>query len=59
MYQATYQMAIKPELTCRGHWQPGTLAMWDNRCVMHYAHNDYPASRRVMWRIVIEGEEPC
>jgi taurine dioxygenase len=32
--------------------------MWDNRCVMHYAHNDYPGQRRVMRRIIVEGEPP-
>jgi len=50
--------AILPEFTCRVAWQPGTLTMWDNRCVMHYAHNDYPSQRRVMRRIIVEGEPP-
>ena len=50
--------AITPEFTCRFRWRPGTLAIWDNRCTMHYAHNDYAGCRRVMWRIAIEGERP-
>ena len=53
-----WRHAITPEFTCRFRWQPGTLALWDNRCAMHYAHNDYPGFRRVMRRIVIEGDRP-
>ena len=53
-----WEHAITPEFTCRFRWRPGTLAIWDNRCTMHYAHNDYAGCRRVMRRIAIEGERP-
>jgi taurine dioxygenase len=46
------------EFTCRVHWRPGTLALWDNRCCLHYAHNDYRGQHRVMRRAVVEGEVP-
>ena len=36
-------------------WQPGSIAMWDNRCTWHWALNDYHGQRRVMHRITIEG----
>lgn len=47
--------ATRPEFTCRIRWQPGTLTLWDNRCLLHLAMDDYPDYRRVMHRITIKG----
>lgn len=51
------QHAITPEFTCRFRWAPGSMAIWDNRCTLHYAIDDYSGQRRRMHRIIIEGEE--
>lgn len=53
-----YEHQIKEELTCRFHWTAGTLAIWDNRCTVHYPLNDYHGHRREMWRVTIDGDVP-
>ena len=49
------QAAI-PEYQVRWQWQPGDVAMWDNRCTQHYAVMDYPPCHRKMERAGIIGE---
>lgn len=45
----------RDELCCRHRWEPGDLALWDNRCTLHYPINDYPGQRRLMHRITLKG----
>ena len=47
-----------PEYQCRFRWQPGSLAIWDNRATQHYAVSDYWPARRVMERATIIGDRP-
>lgn len=49
---------VRPEFTCRFRWQPGSLALWDNRCVQHNPVNDYHGFRRAMHRITLSGDVP-
>ena len=52
------QHSVQPEMSCRFRWQVGSMAIWDNRCTMHRALNDYPGKRRRMHRITICGDAP-
>jgi taurine dioxygenase len=45
-----------PEYQVRFRWEPGSVAIWDNWAVQHYAINDYYPRARVMERVAISGE---
>jgi taurine dioxygenase len=51
-----YTHCTRPELSCRFRWRPGSMALWDNRCTLHMAINDYDGARRLMYRTSIAGE---
>jgi taurine dioxygenase len=58
LLQYLFRHQVRPEFTCRFRWQPGSIAMWDNRCTQHNAINDYQGHRRLMHRITLAGDRP-
>jgi taurine dioxygenase len=53
-----WEHAVRPEFTCRYHYDSGCVGIWDNRCAQHYALNDYYGERRHMQRIAVHGDRP-
>ena len=53
-----YRHSINENFTCRLRWEVNTLAIWDNRCTMHNALNDYSGVRREMFRTSVKGSAP-
>lgn len=48
---------LQPDIQVRLRWEPGTVAIWDNRSTQHYATYDY-TERREMHRILLRGDRP-
>jgi taurine dioxygenase len=53
-----FQHQARPEFTCRFRWEPGSIALWDNRCALHNPINDYHGQRRIMHRVTLAGDRP-
>jgi taurine dioxygenase len=53
-----FRHSVNENFTCRLQWQAGTLAIWDNRCTVHNALNDYSGVRREMFRTSVKGSVP-
>ena len=56
LLQRLCDAATAAENTCRVAWEPGSVAIWDNRTTWHLAMNDYQGHAREMHRITLTGE---
>lgn len=55
-----YEHSVRPEFQARHQWQQGDLAMWDNRCLLHYAVHDHADDQpRKIHRVQVEGLAPA
>ncbi|WP_139978165.1 TauD/TfdA dioxygenase family protein [Nocardioides litoris] len=58
LFQLLQNRITKLENTVRWTWQPGDVAMWDNRATQHYAVADFDTHYREMRRITVAGDVP-
>jgi len=53
-----YRHMVTEEHTVRLSWQPGTVAIWDNRSTQHKPVNDFFPQHRLMHRVTLTGDKP-
>ena len=58
LYTMLQRHVTRLENTVRWNWQPGDMAIWDNRATQHYAVADYDNLPRLMHRVTIAGPVP-
>lgn len=52
---AVYLHVLRAGIVADFRWEPGSVAIWDNRATWHNARNDYAGERREMHRITLDG----
>jgi taurine dioxygenase len=57
LLDALWDHATRPEHAWTHRWRVGDLVLWDNRCTMHRRDPFDSATRRVMHRTQIKGEQ--
>jgi len=55
LLEMLYEHAAQDQYICKFNWEPGSVALWDNRSTWHFAQNDYPGQERLMHRITLAG----
>lgn len=60
LLELLWEHIVRPEYTVRFKWEPGDVAMWDNRSTAHLAPNDIFQSDfdRQLYRITLVGSQP-
>lgn len=60
LLDALLDHATRPRFVYRHGWRLGDLVIWDNRCLLHCAADDFDSSRyrRILHRSVVKGSAP-
>jgi len=58
LFNLLQHRVTKLENTVRWQWQPGDVAIWDNRATQHYAVADFDTQPREVRRITVQGDVP-
>jgi taurine dioxygenase len=54
-----FEHMTQDEFVYQHEWREDMLVLWDNRCLLHYAHGGYAGYQRVMYRTTLAGERPA
>ncbi len=54
-----FEHITRPEFQLRFKWTADTVAIWDNRCTMHFALGDYLPARRTIHRVTVISDKRC
>src|SRR3954452_10253064 len=58
LFKVLQDRVTKLENTVRWTWEPGDVAIWDNRATQHYAVADFDTQPREMRRITVADDVP-
>jgi alpha-ketoglutarate-dependent sulfate ester dioxygenase len=58
LHELLQRRITMPENTVRWNWEPGDVAIWDNRATQHRAIDDYDGQYRLMHRVTLMGDVP-
>ncbi|CAM4133189.1 Alpha-ketoglutarate-dependent taurine dioxygenase [Mycobacterium basiliense] len=58
LFELLQRRITLPENTIRWSWEPGDVAIWDNRATQHRAIDDYDDQRRLLHRVTLMGDVP-
>jgi taurine dioxygenase len=58
LFKVLQDRVTKLENTVRWTWEPGDVAIWDNRATQHYAVADFDTQPREMRRVTVAGDVP-
>ncbi len=58
LFELLQRRITAPENTIRWSWEPGDVAIWDNRATQHRAVDDYDDQYRLMHRVTLMGDVP-
>jgi taurine dioxygenase len=56
LFELFQQHVTRLENTVRWRWEPGDVAVWDNRSTQHYAIDDYGDLPRKVHRVTVAGD---